>query len=133
MPPGVRALAYSFNYGLVALSALIRIFTSYAALDLAGRVTAAHGRSRAIWLAGGATAMGFRIWSMRYIGMLAFRLPVPLFFEGHARQSLRGTSGCRGGAARTDGARGRKVGADRCLDTPRMRSGGLAAGVGCLH
>jgi NO-binding membrane sensor protein with MHYT domain len=75
------ALAYSYNYGLVALSALIAIFASYAALDLAGRVTAAHGRSRAIWLEGGPTAMGLGIWSMHYIGMLAFRLPVPVFYD----------------------------------------------------
>jgi NO-binding membrane sensor protein with MHYT domain len=82
MPPGVMALAYSYNYGLVALSALIAIFASYAALDLAGRVTAAHGRSRASWLARRANAMGLGIWSVHYIGMLAFRLPVRVFFEG---------------------------------------------------
>jgi len=33
----------SYNYALVALSVLIAMFASYAALDLAGRVTAAGG------------------------------------------------------------------------------------------
>jgi len=33
----------SYNYALVALSVLIAMFASYAALDLAGRVTAASG------------------------------------------------------------------------------------------
>jgi len=58
----------SYNYALVALSVLIAMFASYAALDLAGRVTAAGGWTRAVWLLGGAGAMGIGIWSMHYIG-----------------------------------------------------------------
>jgi len=71
----------SYNYALVALSVLIAMFASYAALDLAGRVTAAHGWTRAIWLLGGAGAMGTGIWSMHYIGMLAFILPIPVAYH----------------------------------------------------
>src|SRR6266404_4500112 len=71
----------SYNYALVALSVLIAIFASYAALDLAGRVTAASGRTRAVWLLGGAGAMGTGIWSMHYIGMLAFILPIPVAYH----------------------------------------------------
>src|SRR5258706_15926293 len=71
----------SYNYWLVALSVLIAIFASYAALDLAGRVTATIGWTRAIWLLGGAVAMGTGIWSMHYIGMLAFILPVPVAYH----------------------------------------------------
>lgn len=75
------ALASSYNYFLVALSVVIAIFASYAALDLAGRVTAASGWLRQIWLAGGAVSMGFGIWSMHYIGMLAFRLAIPVAYD----------------------------------------------------
>src|ERR1700688_2518956 len=71
----------SYNYGLVALSVLIAIFASYAALDIAGRVTAAVGSTRAVWLLGGAGAMGTGIWSMHYIGMLAFILPIPAAYH----------------------------------------------------
>jgi PAS domain S-box-containing protein len=71
----------SYNYALVALSVLIAMFASYAALDLAGRVTAAGGWTRAIWLLGGAGAMGTGIWSMHYIGMLAFILPIPVAYH----------------------------------------------------
>ena len=71
----------SYNYALVALSVLIAIFASYAALDLAGRVTAAGGWTRAVWLLGGAGAMGTGIWSMHYIGMLAFILPIPVAYH----------------------------------------------------
>jgi len=71
----------SYNYALVALSVLIAMFASYAALDLAGRVTAAGGWTRAVWLLGGAGAMGIGIWSMHYIGMLAFILPTPVAYH----------------------------------------------------
>src|ERR1700736_3150101 len=71
----------SYNYALVALSVLIAMFASYAALDLAGRVTAAGGWTRAIWLLGGAGAMVTGIWSMHYIGMLAFILPIPVAYH----------------------------------------------------
>src|SRR6266404_4612618 len=71
----------SYNYALVALSVLIAIVASYAALDLAGRVTAARGWTRTVWLLGGAGAMGTGIWSMHYIGMLAFILPIPVAYH----------------------------------------------------
>jgi len=74
-------MATSYNYYLVALSVVISTFASYTALDLAGRVTAARGRVRLAWLAGGACAMGMGIWSMHYIGMLAFRLPITVFYD----------------------------------------------------
>ena len=75
------AIIGSYNYGLVALSVLIAMVASYAALDLAGRVTSARGWRRGLWLAGGAIAMGIGIWSMHYVGMLAFRLPVPVLYD----------------------------------------------------
>ncbi len=71
----------SYNYALVALSVLIAMFASYAALDLASRVTAAGGWTRAVWLLGGAGAMGTGIWSMHYIGMLAFVLPIAVAYH----------------------------------------------------
>src|ERR1700756_4426114 len=71
----------SYNYALVAGSVLIAMFASYAALNLAGRVTAAGGWTRAVWLLGGAGGMGTGIWSMHYIGMLAFILPIPVAYH----------------------------------------------------
>jgi two-component system sensor histidine kinase/response regulator len=74
-------LAGSYDVRLVALSIIISILAAYAALDLAGRVTASRNFARLAWLIGGATAMGLGIWSMHYIGMLAFRLPVPVRYD----------------------------------------------------
>jgi len=74
-------LTSSYDHGLVALSAIIAICASYAALDLTRRVGAAKGRAFVFWLIGGAGAMGLGIWSTYYIGMLAFKLPVPLSYD----------------------------------------------------
>jgi diguanylate cyclase (GGDEF)-like protein/PAS domain S-box-containing protein len=71
----------SYNYGLVALSVALAMFSAYAALDLADRVTVTRGGARALWLGGGATAIGLGIWAMNYIGMLALRLPVPVLYH----------------------------------------------------
>ncbi len=75
------ALASSYNYPYVALSVLIGVSASYAALDLAGRVTAASGWARSVWLTGGAVAMGAGIWSMHFVGMLAFNLPFSISYN----------------------------------------------------
>ena len=78
-PPDGAVMAGSYDPLVVVLSVLIAVLASYAALDLAERITAARGAVRLAWLTGGAIAMGFGIWSMHYTAMLAFRLPVPVF------------------------------------------------------
>ena len=75
------ALPGFYDYGEVARSVLIAIATSYAALDLAERVTAACGRARLAWLSGGAIAMGIGIWTMHFKGMVAFHLPVTVEYH----------------------------------------------------
>ncbi|MGB9433543.1 MAG: MHYT domain-containing protein, partial [Candidatus Acidiferrum sp.] len=74
-------LAGFYDYRLVVLSVLVAISASYAALDLGARVTAAHGRLRWAWLAGGAIALGLGIWCMHFVGMLAFRLPIAVAYH----------------------------------------------------
>jgi signal transduction histidine kinase/CheY-like chemotaxis protein len=66
---------------LVLLSILVAIVASYAALSLAGRVSESHGRAVVAWIVGGAVAMGSGIWAMHFVGMLAFRLPIPIAFD----------------------------------------------------
>lgn len=81
MSSSATALSGSYDYLLVALSIVIAILASYAALDFAGRVTAARGSMRLLRLTGGAVSMGVGIWSMHYVGMLAFRLPIPVRYD----------------------------------------------------
>ena len=72
----------TYHLGLVVVSLAVATLASYTALDLAGRIsTMASARLRHLWLAGGAAAMGTGIWSMHFIGMLAFSLPIPLGYD----------------------------------------------------
>ena len=74
----------SYNYYLVALSLLVAMFASYTSLDLAGRICsipATATMKRFLWLLGGAASMGLGIWSMHFIGMLAFRMPIALGYD----------------------------------------------------
>jgi len=66
---------------LVVLSVLVACFASYTALDLGGRVGAARGHARRIWLATAAITLGGGIWSMHFIGMLAFVMPIPMSYD----------------------------------------------------
>lgn len=72
----MHVIATSHSPILVAISIVIACLASYAALDLAGRVSAARERNRLRWLLYGSTAMGVGIWSMHFVGMLAFRMSV---------------------------------------------------------
>jgi NO-binding membrane sensor protein with MHYT domain len=71
----------TYNPYIVALSVLVASFASYTALDLGGRVAAAHGPARRIWLAAAAIAMGGGIWSMHFVGMLAFIMPMMMSYD----------------------------------------------------
>lgn len=74
-------LESSYNEVLVACSIVVAILASYTALNMAGRVSSASGRTAVLWLVGGSFAMGFGIWSMHFVGMLAFSLPIDLGYN----------------------------------------------------
>jgi two-component system, sensor histidine kinase and response regulator len=78
---GAAALPHHYDTRLVVLSIVIAICAAYGALDLAGRTSAAAGRQRVAWITIGAVVMGLGIWSMHYIGMLAFSLPVRVLYD----------------------------------------------------
>ncbi len=71
----------TYDVRLVALSVVIAIFASYAALDLTDRITASSRKIRLFWLLGGASAMGLGIWAMHYIGMLALKMPMKIVYD----------------------------------------------------
>ena len=75
---GEMLIVGTYGLCLVALSFVVAVMASYTALGLAGRVTASRGRVRTLWLVGGAVAIGLDSWSMHFIAMLAFRLPMPM-------------------------------------------------------
>ena len=71
----------SYDPNFVVLSVAIAIIASYTALDLSGRVSSSSGKKSWGWLAAGAVSMGTGIWSMHFIGMLAFHLPIPVVYD----------------------------------------------------
>lgn len=74
-------LVGNYNVWLVLASLLVAMFASYTALDMAGRVSSSKGSAARWWLFGGSVAMGIGIWSMHFVGMLAFRLPMQMGYD----------------------------------------------------
>ena len=71
----------TYSQSLVVFSLLVAILASYTAVDMAGRLATTEGREARWWLTGGALAMGLGIWSMHFVGMLAFSLPIPVGYD----------------------------------------------------
>lgn len=74
-------LTQSWNFGYVGLSYLIATLTSLVSLELAGRAgrQSAIG-SRQFWLVAQAFLLGFGIWAMHFVGMLAMQSNLPSAF-----------------------------------------------------
>ncbi len=60
---------------------LVAVIGSFTALAHADRMRQSHGRSARVWMSVGGITLGMAIWSMHFIGMLAFHLPVPLSYD----------------------------------------------------
>lgn len=66
---------------MVLLSVAIAIVGSLTALAHAQRMRASSGRTELIWMVVGATTLGTAIWSMHFIGLLAFHLQIPVGYD----------------------------------------------------
>ncbi|MDE1900564.1 MAG: response regulator [Alphaproteobacteria bacterium] len=72
----------TYSYALVALSFVVASLASYLALVLARYLAVTQNRNRRRLLQwGGALALGTGIWAMHFIGMLAFRLDMPVEYD----------------------------------------------------
>ncbi|MCK5575571.1 MAG: PAS domain S-box protein, partial [Sphingomonadales bacterium] len=83
--PGLNlgpSLEYDYVWWLVFLSFLIASTASFASFRFAERMTsAADQNSRRLWLFGGAAVMGLGIWAMHFVGMLAYKIPIPVGYS----------------------------------------------------
>lgn len=76
------ALPGSYDPVLVVLSIAMASLAAYAVFGLGERISAAENAvTRRLWLIAGALSMGLGVWSMHFIGMLAFTLPVPISYD----------------------------------------------------
>jgi PAS domain S-box-containing protein len=77
--------SHGFSPALVALSVAIAMVAAYTALDLGARARrdrASGGAGpRWAWIAGAALAMGGGIWSMHFVGMIAFEDGGPIAYD----------------------------------------------------
>jgi PAS domain S-box-containing protein len=71
----------SYSLALVFLSVVVATIGAYVAVEIAQRVRATGGRRRIVWTYGGALVMGLGIWSMHFVGILALRLPVLVWYD----------------------------------------------------
>jgi NO-binding membrane sensor protein with MHYT domain len=72
----------SYDLVLVALSYVISVFGAFTALQLAVAIPTAKGTALWGWVVGAAAAMGGgAIWSMHFIAMLAFRMPMRVSYD----------------------------------------------------
>ncbi|MDG1589123.1 MHYT domain-containing protein, partial [Bacillus cereus] len=69
------------NGWLVFLSIAVAAAASYSALQLASRVAQSSGVKQKVWLIAGAMIMGMGIWSMHFIGMMAFHMRAGITYE----------------------------------------------------
>lgn len=70
-----------YNWFLVALSYAIAVLASYVALEIAGYLRKPYLKSIPWLIFGGAFAMGAGIFSMHFIGMLAFIMPMQVSYD----------------------------------------------------
>lgn len=76
------ALQGEYNYFLVALSIFVAVMASYTSFLLVERINITVKKSHKItWLIAGAFAFSGGVWSMHFIGMLAFNLPISVQYD----------------------------------------------------
>jgi signal transduction histidine kinase/FixJ family two-component response regulator len=71
-----RGVPTHHDLPLVVLSFLVAAFTSFTALEIAERLRGSSGVARLLWRIAAAVALGGGIWSMHFVAMLAFQIPL---------------------------------------------------------
>ncbi|HEX8387284.1 MAG TPA: MHYT domain-containing protein, partial [Rubricoccaceae bacterium] len=116
-------LTGSYDPGLVLLSYLIAAVASFTALALARRVAKSEGASQWRWLVAGAFSMGLGIWSMHFVGMLAFSMGMPHSYDLPVTALSMGVGVLASGFALFIGSRKR-------ISPGRLAVSGLVMGLG---
>lgn len=78
----------SYNWLLVFASYCVAVIASYTAIYFGTRVFSLEGSSRRFWLAAGALSLGSGIWSMHFVGMSAYTMPMHMHMSFNATLTL---------------------------------------------
>lgn len=81
IPQTYSELSGDHSWPIVVLSISMACLASYTALSMNERVQKNGFFHRSVWLVLASLAMGFGIWSMHFIGMNAFSLPVSMSYN----------------------------------------------------
>jgi len=76
-----QQLTAHFNIPLVVLSVIVGVFASYASLFLLTRYRAGRVRNRFVFLLSSSFVVGAGMWSMHFIGMLAYHLDATVTYD----------------------------------------------------
>ena len=77
-----HAIEAEYAYELVALSILIAILSSYVSLLISMRLPASgFNKTNIAWLLAGVTTLSSSVWSMHFVGMLAYELPITVNYD----------------------------------------------------
>lgn len=71
----------SFDWLIVLLSIFIAVYVSYIVVGVCLRISVSPKKTAFYWTIGGAFSMAIGIWAMHFIGMLAFQMPIPVFYD----------------------------------------------------
>lgn len=70
-----------YNYYIIGLSVLIAIITSVLALSITEKISYSERKSKIFWLTSGSIVMGSGVWSMHFIGMMAFHIHISVSYN----------------------------------------------------
>ncbi|MGZ5585008.1 MAG: MHYT domain-containing protein [Usitatibacter sp.] len=116
----------TYHGWLVVLSVVVAVVASYVSLEMASRMSSLRGdRSAWLWGLGGAISVGAGIWSMHFIGMLAFQLPISVSFDPSITAASLALPIAVAGIGLHEGSRG-------TLSLRRLLGGGLLMGIGIV-
>ena len=71
----------TYDFTLVTLAFLLAVFASFTALNVSDRLDVIGNRPLIPWIIFGGCIMGLGIWSMHFVAMLAFHLPVAVGYN----------------------------------------------------
>lgn len=77
-----RFMGATYSAPVVITSIVIAVLASFVTLGLARRVRLSSGGMAYVWWGCGAIVMGSGVWSMHFVGMQAFELPIALGYNG---------------------------------------------------